>query len=642
VIRKLSVPLLCALAVLAGPLRAQTPDADFLAARDAFQKGQAAQLDALVPQLQGHVLAPWAEYWQLRGRLAEQPREAVRQYLERYAGQLPANRLRADWLRQLARAGAWDEFRQELPALVDPDTEIRCLALQSRVPGRDANLARDARAAWLTGGELPEACNAAADQLIKAGVFTENDLWARLRLGFAAGNVTVAKSVAALLPASRRPDPKQVDAATKNPQRYLEARNLQLDSRARREVALFAIGRVASNTPPGAAELWHKLGTRLPAEDKAHGWGLVATAAARRHMPEALAWFDMASDAPLETAQLAWAARAALRAGDWQRLLEWSDRMDAEERDRPAWRYWRARAMAAVGRSFESEALMSVLAREQNFHGQLAAEELGIAVPLQNYKPREGEIGAVERMPGIQRALAWYRLGLRYEGNLEWIWSIRGLEDTLLIAAAEVARREGWYERAIATADRSVQLVNQELRYPAPYPELLRASAREMDVDEALIYGLVRQESRFVPTARSSVGASGLMQIMPATARWIAGRLGLKEWRHAVEDAIDANVNFGTYYLKEMLVRLDGSPVLASAAYNAGPSRAQAWRGERTLEGAIYIDTIPFNETRDYVRKVMANANQYARQFGHSLTQLKARIGSIAPRGTAASAMRDP
>ncbi len=641
-IRKLSLPLLCSLAVLAGPLGAQTPDADFLAAREAFQKGQAAQLDALVPQLQGHVLAPWAEYWQLRGRLADAPRESVRQYLERYAGQLPANRLRADWLRQLARTGAWDEFRQELPALVDPDTEIRCLALQSRVAGRDANLARDARAVWLTSNELPEACNAAVDQLLRAGVITENDVWARLRMGFAAGNVTMAKSAATLLPASRRPDPKQVDAASKNPQRYLEARNLHLDSRARREVALFAIGRVASSAPPGAAELWRKLGTRLPAEDNAHGWGLVATAASRRHLPDALAWFDLAEGAPLETSQLAWAARAALRAGDWQRLLAWSERMDAEERDRPVWRYWRARAMAAVGRSFESEALLSVLAREQNFHGQLAAEELGIAVAVQNYKPLEGEIGAVERMPGIQRALAWYRLGLRYEGNLEWIWSIRGLEDTLLIAAAEVARREGWYERAIATADRSVQLVNQDLRYPAPYPELLRASAREMDVDEALVYGLVRQESRFVPTARSSVGASGLMQIMPATARWIAGRLGLKEWRHAVEDAIDANVNFGTYYLKEMLVRLDGSPVLASAAYNAGPSRAQAWRGERTLEGAIYIDTIPFNETRDYVRKVMANANQYARQFGHSLTQLKARIGNVTPRGTAAAAMRDP
>ena len=641
-IRPLSLLLSGLLVAFPGVLHAQSADADFLAARDAFQKGLAAQLDALVPQLQGHVLAPWAEYWQLRMRLPDLPREAVRAYLERHAGQLPANRLRGDWLRQLARSGAWDEFRQELPALVDPDPELRCLALQSRVAGRDATLGRDARALWLTGNELPDACNTAAEQLLKAGVLGENDVWARVRTSFAAGNATAARSAAALLPASRRLDPRLVDAAAKNPQRHLEARHLQLDSRARREVALFALGRLASGAPTGAAELWQRVGPRLPAEDTAHGWGLIATAAARRHLPEALAWFDLAEGAPLDTTQLAWAARAALRAAEWQRLLAFCERMDAEERNRPAWRYWRARAMAAVGRSFESEALLTVLAREQNFHGQLAAEDLDIVAPLVNYKPLEGEVGAVERMPGIQRALAWYRLGLRYEGNLEWIWAIRGLEDTLLIAAAEVARREGWYERAIATADRSVQLVNQDLRYPAPYAELLRASAHELDVDEALVYGLVRQESRFVPNARSSAGAAGLMQIMPATARWIAGRLGLKEWRHAVEDAVDANVNFGTYYLKEMLVRLDGSPVLASAAYNAGPGRAQAWRGDRTLEGAVYIDTIPFNETREYVRKVMANAHQYARQFGHSLTRLKARIGSIAPRNPAGAGTRDP
>jgi soluble lytic murein transglycosylase len=127
------------------------------------------------------------------------------------------------------------------------------------------------------------------------------------------------------------------------------------------------------------------------------------------------------------------------------------------------------------------------------------------------------------------------------------------------------------------------------------------------------------------------------MQIMPTTARWVAARMGLKQWRHAVEDAVDANVSLGTFYLKEMLTRLDGSPVLASAAYNAGPGRAQAWRADRALEGAVYIDTIPFTETRDYVRKVMANAHQYARQFGHSLVQLRARIGTIAPRTAAAT-----
>lgn len=637
-IRSTLALFLCALALLAGTARGQYSDTDFLAAREAFQKGPATTLDALVPKLQGHPLAPWAESWQLRMRLADQPPGAVRAFLDRYAGQLPANRLRADWLRQLARAGAWDDFQREFPALAEPDTELRCLALLPRMAAREATVGRDARALWLTGGELPAACTDAAAQLLSVGLFTENDVWARVRMAFSAGNASLARSVAALLPAARRPDPKLVDAAAKNPQRYLEARSLRLDSRTHREVALFALGRLAASAPPGAAQVWAQVGGQLPAQDRAHGWGLIAAAAARRHLPEALDWFTLAEDAPLDNTQLAWAARAALRAGHWPRLLEYTARLDAEERDRPTWRYWRARAMAAVGRSFESEALFTVLAREQHFHGLLAAEELSIAPQVRNHPPLPPDVDAVLRMTGIQRALAWYRLGLRYEGNLEWMWAVRDLPEPLLIAAAEVARREGWHERAIATAERSVQLVNLDLRFPTPYPELLRASAREMNVDEALLYGLVRQESRFVPTARSSAGAAGLMQIMPGTARWVASRMGLKEWRHALEGAVDANVSFGTYYLKEMLSRLDGSPVLASAAYNAGPGRAQAWRGDRTLEGAVYIDTIPFSETRDYVRKVMANAHQYARQFGHSLAQLRVRIGTVAPRDAATNA----
>jgi soluble lytic murein transglycosylase len=221
---------------------------------------------------------------------------------------------------------------------------------------------------------------------------------------------------------------------------------------------------------------------------------------------------------------------------------------------------------------------------------------------------------------------------MRYEGNLEWIWTVRDLNDQRLLAAAELARREGWWERAINTAERTKTLTNMDLRYPTPYENLLRARAREFDVDEAWLYGLVRQESRFNPSARSSVGASGLMQIMPGTARWIAGKLGIKGWRQGSEHDPDTNVNFGTYYLKQMLVQLDGSPVLASAAYNAGARRAQNWRSDVPLEGAIYIDTIPFTETRDYVRKVMSNAAQYARLFGRQMESLTERIGVVRPR----------
>ncbi len=639
------VTLLIALLALTGTSALAAPgDTEFLALREAVTRGEATRVEALAPTLRDHVLYPWVEYWQLRARLGELPRADVRHFLERHVDQLPASRLRADWLRILGQQKDWAGFMREWPALPEGDVGLQCYALQARLANNDRSALAATRPLWLTGKDQPDACTALFQAVADGGALPEADVWARLRLAFEAGNASVARSVAQWLPVAKRPDPKTVDAVLRNPQRWLAARQVPTHSRAQREVALFALGRVASTLPSAAADDWRRLQKGFPPEDRAYGWLLIATAGARKLSPEASGWFAEAGDAPMSDAQLGWKARAALRGVEWAPLLATIEAMSGDERERPAWRYWRARALANVGRQMEATAMLAVLAAEPDFHGQLALADLGtqVSAPTANYRAPDADIATVSQIPGLRRALAFYRLGLRYEGNLEWIWTVKTLDEPLLLAAAELARREGWYERAIATAERSKKLVNFELRYPAPYTDLLRASARQLDLDEAWVYGLVRQESRFVATARSAVGASGLMQIMPATARWIAGKLGVKEWRPAVQDGVDANVAFGTYYMKQMLTRLDNSPVLASAAYNAGASRAQDWRGAHVLEGAVYIDTIPFTETRDYVRKVMANAAHYARQFGHSPTTLRTRIGVITPRGSGLAVSPDP
>jgi len=176
------------------------------------------------------------------------------------------------------------------------------------------------------------------------------------------------------------------------------------------------------------------------------------------------------------------------------------------------------------------------------------------------------------------------------------------------------------------------------LRYPAPYREALQSPLQEHDLEEAWVYGLMRQESRFVTHAKSEVGAAGLMQIMPDTARWAARRLGLKGYRKGMIHQLDMNLRLGTYYMKNVYSRFDDSPVLASAAYNAGPTRAKKWRANRPLEGAIYIETIPFDETRDYVRKVMSNTLYYAKLFGHTSESLKQRLGVIDSKDPVVSA----
>jgi Soluble lytic murein transglycosylase and related regulatory proteins (some contain LysM/invasin domains) len=351
-----------------------------------------------------------------------------------------------------------------------------------------------------------------------------------------------------------------------------------------------------------------------------------------KHDPSALSWYAKAGD--LSDLQLAWKARAALLARSWSDVLAAINDMTSKEREQSSWRYWKARALKETGRSDEAVALLKPLAGEYTFYGQLALEELGekIAVPPTAYKPSAEDVRTVTALPGIQRGLALYKMNLRVDGNREWLWAIRGLDDKQLLAVSEVARRNELYDRAINTADRTESLHDFSLRYVAPYRDVLKPYTAQLDLDEAWVYGLIRQESRFIAGAKSSAGAGGLMQLMPATAKWVASKLGLRNWHASKVTDVDTNVSFGTYYLKHVLDTLDGSPVLASAAYNAGPGRARAWRTDTALEGAVYAETIPFNETRDYVKKVMSNATYYASSFTQQLQSLKQRLGIIGPR----------
>ncbi|HEV8314269.1 MAG TPA: transglycosylase SLT domain-containing protein, partial [Burkholderiaceae bacterium] len=326
--------------------------------------------------------------------------------------------------------------------------------------------------------------------------------------------------------------------------------------------------------------------------------------------------------------QIAWKARAAMRAGNWKAVLGAIQALSPEEARESTWRYWRARALRALGEKEAADGLLKTLARETHFYGLLAAEELGVATaPSWNgWHPEAPDLDRVRAIPALRRALILYRLGLDGEGLREWLWGVRARPDKDLLAAAEVARLAGIPDRAINTADRTVQLHDYTQRYPLPHREALSAAARQWDLDEALLYSIIRQESRFMPNARSRVGATGLMQLMPATARWVARQIQLQPFNVAMLTQPDVNVQMGSYYFRRVLTDL-GHPVLATAAYNAGPGRARRWRDERALEGVIYAETIPFNETRDYVKKVLSNATYYATLLSGQPLSLRARLG---------------
>ncbi len=310
--------------------------------------------------------------------------------------------------------------------------------------------------------------------------------------------------------------------------------------------------------------------------------------------------------------------------------------MPATLRADPAWVYWYGRALKADSRPAEAQDHFTQIAAQFNFYGKLAAEELGlpITLPPQAPAPTAEELAPMASNPGFARALKFYELGMRVEGNREWNWQLRGMTDRQLLATAEYARAQAMLDRMINTSDRTRSEYDFTQRFPSPFRDAMVQYATPLGLDETWVYGLIRQESRFIMDARSHVGASGLMQLMPATARYVARKMNVSGFSPARVSERDMNLMLGTGYLKMVLDDLDGNTVLATAAYNAGPGRPRAWRATlaRPVEGAVFAETIPFNETRDYVKKVMSNSVYYAALFENKAQSLKARLGTIAPK----------
>jgi soluble lytic murein transglycosylase len=609
-------------------------DEAVLGAHAAFRAGDPDKLARHASALQGHALEPWADYWRLRLRIEDARAADVQRFLSRHEGAYLAELLRGDWLRELGRRGEWLAFERALGPLAQEDLELRCYGWSARLARGDGDAETEARVAWLEPRELPEGCVPLTERLLKSGAIEHARIWQRVRLLLENGQVSAARRAIGYLPPREQPDERLLTQAAVAPQKLLAQPPADLERRATREMLLFAVARLArSDAGAAAAELEGPLGRRLAAEERGHLWVRVATQGAMEHLPEALEWFARAGDAPLADEHLVWKARAALRAGNWRTLREAIDPMSILARQDPAWTYWYGRALAAEGNPAGARAYYLRIAGQPYYYSLLATEELGqeASIPQPHHVPAEEEVDAVRKHAELSRALELFRLGLRPEATREWMFAVRGMEDRELLAAAELARRAGVYDRAIGTASRTERLHDYRVRYLAPFREVFTAYAGAYDLEEAWVLGLVRQESRFIVDARSSAGAAGLMQLLPHTARWVAQKIGYRGYSAKRVAEIDTNITLGTRYLK---IILDGTghPVLASAAYNAGPNRARRWIPARAIEGAVYVETIPYVETREYVKRVMANTVHYALLLEGRSAPLKQRMGVIAGR----------
>lgn len=628
--------LFACLLLLTGAVAAsEAQDTAFLAARDAFRVGDRVKLERAASQLAGHELMPYVENYRLRLFMDQGDATAIRSFLERYEGAYVAEKLRADWIRWLAKRSTWNEVEAEYARLIAPEPDLTCLQQQARLAREDRSVLDEVARQWLTQLEPPEACRPVFEALANSSRIDADDLWQRARRQLEANKPNAARATLSYLAELQQPEPRALESALNSGAAYIaRLSGAWYNQRAGRELVAIAIQRMAANDPQAAAGALERLDGRLQPGEREWAWGQIALQAARRHLPEALTWFGRAGKTPLSDDALQWKVRAALRAQAWGTVRDTILAMPPALAELPEWTYWLGRAWHAGGRTSEAHALFEKIAGQASFYGNLADEELGRSVmPPPKARPLTAdEQKAARDNPGLRRALAFFRVDLRTEAVREWNWSLRGMDDRALLAAADLARRQQIWDRAINTADRTRNEHDFSLRFLAPYGDQVRPAAQNQALDDAWVYGLMRQESRFITSARSNVGASGLMQLMPATAKWVAKKIGLRDFHPGKVNDTATNVLLGTTYMRLVMENLDNHPVLASAAYNAGPGRARKWRAEQPLEGAIYAETIPFSETRDYVKKVMSNAVYYSALFNGRPDSLKARLGVVAPR----------
>ena len=646
-------------------------DTTVVDARDAARRRDRNRLAGARAALQAgnHPLLLWVDYWDLSARLAEVQADEVEAFYARWPGSYVEDRLRNDWLLELGKRRDWPALARDYPRFrMNDDREVTCWWLfTEHLAGRDVQAA--ARSAWLAQKDSDEGCNLLATAMVDAKRFGGDEVWRKARVSLELQRPGAAKQAVGLLGnAAARDGAEAID----NPSRFL--RRSMAPGRQAQELRLLAILRLAVAEPEAAASALDSEHINLSANQAAWGWAylgrqsafkLQADAAGQYQRALALLRGDDARQPGWSDDTLAWGVRATLRgaapAQRWPQVQRLVDAMSAAEQRDPAWVYWKARALQAQAQVLvakdgrdgsESEAqrgearrLLESLSGSLSFYALLAHEDMRRPPTL---PPSPNALSAPERdaaaaHPGLNRALLLVDLGLRDEARREWNFSLRGMADRELLAAARLACDHNDWQLCINTAERTRSDIDTSLRYPMPFAAEITQAANAAGLDPALVFGLIRQETRFMPQLKSSVGASGLMQVMPATAKVVAKKIGL-DWSRPelISDPL-TNLKLGTAYLRMVLDDLGGSQAMAAAAYNAGPGRPRRWREGPLMETAAWAENIPFNETRDYVKKVLSNAAIYSTLIdSQKPPALRPRLGAgIGPRDAAAPAVAD-
>ena len=595
--------------------------------------------------LQHHPLSVWVEYFILSSGIHNTHEHFIYSFIERNKNSYASEKLAQEWLSFLIKRNKRNQFANDYAMVRNPSNKLKCHWYQIHFESfwsHNHQIQKEVLDFWRNLKSVPLACLDLIDYLIKAGLLGEQDIQTKQQQLLRKNYQTNASSLMKFLPENKRLPRRVIRYIQKQPARYLNEL-AQKDNQGLKnlgEPIVYAIQRLAKYEPRKAAKYLRKFSTIMTSRQIGSAWTSIAFYGILEHLPKSMLWFQEAQqhDYQPTSLEMEWQARAFLRFKQWALVKKSILQMPKHLQKESTWIYWLGRAEKSLGNDFKAKQLFESIANVPRYYGLLATEELGKMPTLPEHAFAYEEldlqfIQTIRQQPGIQRALFLFKHGLKKDAYAEWNWTIKKWDDGSILGAANVAHDEKLYLLAVNTADKTQIYHNYKLRYLRPFEYIVQQNARMHGISEHYIYGLMRQESRFNPRAYSRAGARGLMQIMPKTGRWLAKQVNPSRPFH-LESLFtpENNIQLGTYYLNELLNVFNDSPILASVSYNAGPPRAKAWPDDRPMEGAIFVETIPFSETRLYVKLVLRNTTFYSLVYpSDEPSSLKKRLGKVYP-----------
>jgi soluble lytic murein transglycosylase len=564
--------------------------------------------------LQRYVLWPdlRAAFW--RATLDKAQTDEIEAFLSEFGTLRPARELRYRRALHLAKTGDLRGFQRIYEQFYQGQDIARldCLSLHAELDaGRTARVDFRAKELWLVGRSQVSECDPVFEYLDKHNLLGPTEYRKRFALAIAAREFQLARWLAKKIDQQHVAEASLWLKAQADPENFLLGYAGLAGNKTAAEQLAYAAERLTYRDPERALTAWKKVSkhVRFSEEQQHRVTRHIALWTARDNLPGAYELLRKLPAAAVNTDVRQWRARTSLRNAAWQTLLADIASMPAAERAEEEWQYWRAVALQRGGQTLAADAALQTLAKERSFYGFLAADELGVEYALAHTElpADEAAIAELQSHPAIIRSRELFLVGLDSRGRSEWDTVLRSLSPEQKRQAAILADRWGWHSRAISTAASLGEYDDLEIRYPLPYKDHFERSSSAASIAPTWAYGIARSESLFMRDVRSRAGAIGLMQLMPATGREVAKQIRLPYSGVHTLTQPESNIRLGTSYLGRMAQRYGGNAVLATAAYNAGPHRVDAWLPESgSIDARVWIENIPFNETRKYVKRVLS------------------------------------